>query len=294
MQPNDVVLVTGSTGLLGSYLVPILIENDFNVKTHSLTGNTDVSFDLTCTESTHKGLLTINPKLIINLVGLTSVEECESNINSAFLTNSFSVENIVSWIENYSPACHLIHISTDHIYDDQSNSRENDVNIQNTYALTKYCGELAARKIHSTILRTNFVGKSKTPKRESLSDWVVKSLLEAKQVEVLCDVYFSPLSLNILSELIVTVSKVRKCGVFNLGSNNGMSKADFDIELAKHLGYRATNFKLIKLEDAWFLKARRPKNMCMDVSKFERTFGVKLPCLRDIIPLIAAEYNNDK
>jgi hypothetical protein len=41
---------------------------------------------------------------------------------------------------------------------------------------------------------------------------------------------------------------------------------------------------------ATFLKAYRPKNMCMDNSRFEEAFGVILPNLADLIEPLAQEY----
>ena len=41
--------------------------------------------------------------------------------------------------------------------------------------VTKYCSEIIARKIKSTILRINYVGTSKIKKRNSFSDWIYKN-----------------------------------------------------------------------------------------------------------------------
>ena len=55
---------------------------------------------------------------------------------------------------------------------------EEQIKIRNYYAFSKYAGELAAIQVPSTILRTNFVGRSKVSHRESLTDWVYYSLIE--------------------------------------------------------------------------------------------------------------------
>jgi dTDP-4-dehydrorhamnose reductase len=43
--------------------------------------------------------------------------------------------------------------------------------------------------------------------------------------------------------------------------------------------------------EANFFRAYRPKDMRMDISKFENTLGVKLPNLTDLIQPLAQEYN---
>jgi len=189
---------------------------------------------------------------------------------------------------------HLIQISTDQVYDGDGLHSEDKVNLTNNYAFSKYAAELVALRVNSSILRTNFVGRSKVSSRESLSDWVYKSCKTGRPEKVLDDVYFSPLSIRSLNEIIELIIKKKPLGVFNLGSHNGMSKADFDFKLAKFLGLSVKNFTRIKSDEATFLKAYRPKNMSMDSSKFENLFKIKLPDLESLIEEIAKEYEDLK
>jgi dTDP-4-dehydrorhamnose reductase len=167
---------------------------------------------------------------------------------------------------------------------------EEAITLTNNYAFSKYAGELAAARVPSTILRTNFVGRSQVPHRESLTDWVFNSMTDRKQVQVLNDVYFSPLSITTLVSMIELVMQKKPIGTFNLGSHDGMSKADFDFAFAECLHLPISTMKRIEISQATFLKAYRPKDMRMDSSKFETTMGIKLPRLADLIPQLAKEY----
>jgi len=80
-------------------------------------------------------------------------------------------------------------------------------------------------------------------------------------------------------------------GIYNLGSHNGMSKADFDFAFAECLKLPTDIMSRIKTSQASFLKAYRPKDMRMDSTKFESALGVKLPNLADLIQQLAQEYN---
>jgi dTDP-4-dehydrorhamnose reductase len=285
------ILVTGSTGLLGSSLVPYLNKCGYEVVTHAKNTHADVLFDLANKVQTHECLEKIQPDVIVNLVSLTNVELCEDQVNSAYLANTRSVENLVSWIKSTNHNCHLVQISTDHVYDGHSLNKEDDVTITNNYSFSKYSGELAALQISSTILRTNFVGRSKVGYRESLSDWLYNSLIAGKDVQVLNDVNFSPLSIKALVEMIALVIETHPLGVYNLGSRCGMSKADFAFAFANRLNLPTNSMKRILSNEASFFRAYRPKNMLMDSSKFENKLSITLPELTDIIEQIAEDYD---
>ena len=284
------VLVAGSSGLLGSSLVPMLRSRGLDVTSLSRSSNSDLKLDL-CGDLDVLGVLDrVAPDVIINLVSLTSVEHCEEAPNAAYLLNSKSVRNLAEWISHSSPSTHLIQISTDHVYDGAGLHDEGDITIRNTYALSKLAGEIEAEKVNATILRTNFVGRSEAPHRESLTDWVYGSLMRREHVQVLSDVFFSPLSISTLNEIIYEVLRVKPTGVYNLGSRDGLSKSDFDFAFAELLGLPSIYMTPIESSSAKFLKATRPKNMLMDVSKFEARMNLRLPTLLEEIQKVADEY----
>ena len=253
----------------------------------------DYIFDLSDYIKSFEVFEQIQPTIIINLASLTSVELCEEKINQAYMANTRTVQNIVHWIKTTKAKCHLVQISTDHVYDGTGPHTENDITITNNYAFSKFAGELSALQVPSTILRTNFVGRGKSSHRESLSDWVYNSIIGNKNVEVLNDVYFSPLSIETLSKMIVLVIKKKPLGIYNLGSRNGMSKAEFDFKFAEYLNLPTHTMTRIDISKTTFYKAYRPKDMRLDSSKFENEFGIIMPDLIDIIKEIAHEYKNE-
>lgn len=284
------VLVTGGTGLLGGSLIPLLNECDYKVIIHGRSGKVDCQADFTVLNVVLNHLNEINPDIIINLVGLTNVDFCEEQPNEAYLVNVRTVENIVCWINQENSTCHLIHISTDQVYDGVGPHKESEVSLKNYYAFSKYMGELIACGVSSTILRTNFFGYSHCPKRAGLTDWIYQSLSNNKSIQVFDDVMFSPLSMLTLSEMIDLTIKNLPIGLFNLGSNEGMSKAEFAFLFSENLGLPTNTMSRIKSDEAGFLKTYRPKDMRMNSSKFQDVIGVKLPFLKDEIKRAANEY----
>ncbi len=285
------VLLLGSSGLLGSNLVPFFVSHGYEVITHSRSGEAQYQADLNDPKEAYELLRKIEPKVIVNLVGLTDVDRCEVQPNEAFLANVRTVENIAGWIKQGKTSCYLVHISTDQVYDGAGLHKEEQVTLMNYYAFSKYTGELAAASVPSTILRTNFFGRSHCANRASLSDWLFRSLSNSDAIQVFDNVLFSPLSLTTLSEMIELIIQKKPVGVFNLGSHDGMSKADFAFAFAEELDLSTCTMTRVLTDQVTFLKTYRPKDMRMDCSKLENMLGIKLPLLRDEIKRVAKEYH---
>lgn len=285
------ILITGGDGLLGSSLVPFLEAKGLPVETVTRTNQlSDYNVDLSDRPMSKRFFDSVQPDVIVNLAGLTDVDFCEASPNISYRMNVRIVENIAYWINNSRHKCHLVHISTDHLYDGPGLHEEENVTLTNYYAFSKFAGELAAQQISSTIFRCNFFGKSQCQKRRSLSDWLFTSLSNADHIQVFEDVLFTPLSMMFLCEMILLAINKRICGVFNVGSAGGMSKADFAFHFASLLGFSTKNMVRTTTDKVNFLKIYRPKDMRMNCSKFENAFQCTLPSLSVEISKMAAEY----
>ena len=287
------VLLLGSSGLFGSTLAPFLYSKGHDVKTHSRGDGTQYAADLHDPKDVNELLRKVDPEILVNLVGLTDVDRCETQPNQAYLANVRTVENITGWIKREKATCHLVHISTDQVYDGNGPHTEGQITLANYYAFSKYAGELAAATVPSTILRTNFFGRSRCAKRASLTDWLFRSLSNGDAIQVFDDVLFTPLSMAALSAMVELVMQRRPIGVFNLGSHVGMSKADFAFAFAEELNLSTSDMTRTSTDQITFLKTYRPKDMRMDCTKFSNTLGVELPLLRNEIKRVAKEYHEE-
>ncbi|MGZ5052442.1 MAG: dTDP-4-dehydrorhamnose reductase family protein [Methylobacter sp.] len=285
------LLVTGATGLLGCTLVPMLEAQGYTVTTHGFHASAQVQADLCSYAETAAMLSKIQPECIINLVALTNVDTCELDPHRAYLLNVATVRNLCDWIKQDGNGCHLVHISTDQMYDGAgAPHRESEIAIRNTYAFSKIASEIAAANTASTILRTNFFGRSRCAGRVSFSDWINQTLRQGLPMQVFEDVLFSPLSIPTLCKMIELVVQRQPLGVFNLGSRDGMSKADFAYAFAEQLDLSTQTVSRVRLSETAALKAYRPKDMRMDSSRFEQQFDLQLPKLIDEIISIRSQY----
>jgi dTDP-4-dehydrorhamnose reductase len=281
MKFTKKILLTGATGLLGSRLYPFLKEQGYNVVGQGHKTKADINCDLRSKASAEEALNSVGPQIIINLAALADVDKCEQQIQDAYLLNVKTAENIVGWIKEH-PKVEIIHISTDQIYDGPGPHREENVMPINVYGFSKYCAEKVIGQVRSTILRTNFFGKSNIAQRKSFSDWLIESFQKQNPIKLFTDVFFSPLSFDTLIKIMAKIIENPVPGVFNFGSREGMSKRDFAIELAKVFSLDS-GCAQDALASELNLKARRPKDMRMDCGLFEKTFNMTLPLLKDEI-----------
>jgi dTDP-4-dehydrorhamnose reductase len=285
---NNRIIIFGSRGNLGTYLINYLKNKYKIVSEKSLKKK--INFENIA--QIQKILQKYKPDTVINLIARTNVDECEINKPLAKKSNQIIVKKIIKAIKNANKKCHFIHISTDQVYSGTTYSKntEKSANPINYYGQTKLWGENEALKIQSsTILRTNFIGVNKIRDKNSLSDWIVKSLKKNKKIKTYSNIIFSPLHIKTLCKYISIVIGKKIYGVYNLGCKDSISKYNFSIMLCNNL---RLNKKLIKksVYNKSSSRAKRPLNMSLNIKKFEKNFNVKLPSIQNEIKLTVKDY----
>jgi len=283
------VLVLGSSGLFGQTLVACLKENKFEVLEQSRSIVGKLNFDPGCYKSLIEILIQEQPEFVINLVASTNVDQCELDLAYAYSGNVRPAATLAAVTMSLNKKPKIIHISTDHLYDGLGFKRENEITLLNEYAKSKFAGEGPILGIGGTILRTNFFGKSRSSSRQSLTDWLYKTLLNNESVTVFDNVYINALNINTLAKLVIEVIKNPVPGIFNLGSLNGFSKAELAFKFAELLGFNNSSLKLGKFISS-NIKVKRPLDMRMNVDKFSEAYQIILPDFDNQIQLTVKEY----
>ena len=288
------VFIAGGTGMLGLSLANFLKRKGLEVIVQGYKHKADINLDLTQYSEACEALDIVNPDFIINLICLSDVDENERKPKLAFKLNVTPVKNIVKWIKSRNAQSKLIQISTDHVYDGSGFNSENEINIKNQYASTKLEAEKISSEVGALILRTNFFGKSFLKNRNSFTDWIDSCLKENQfPIKLFKDVYFSPLSIDTLSYNIFCLLDRFQPGVYNLGSSTGLSKADFVYAYSEFLKINKSKTLLISVDELDLI-ANRPKGMMMDVSKYEKKFGLVLPSLEEELKIYVGNKNEYK
>jgi dTDP-4-dehydrorhamnose reductase len=276
------VMVAGSTGLLGPRLVAHLAGLGHEVIGLARGRDADVQTDLTDATAASSAIRSGRPQAFVHLVSATNVDQCERDPDFAYRLNVRTVENVVDGLEAMSDACHLVYVSTDHLYDAPGDNAEDQLCLRNVYALTKRCAERVASEVGATVLRTNFFGRSHTEGRSSFTDWIREQGAAGRPMTLFTDVEFSPLSIETLCLQIGRVLARPRPGVYNVGSREGMSKSEFARRVAGRLGLSLTGATDGTQADVT-LGARRPTGMKMSSRRFEADFEVRMPTLAEEI-----------
>lgn len=287
---NKNILVLGGNGLLGSQLLSGRYLGQYQCFRQSRDKHSDIQVDLQDINQVNNMLKELQPFAIVNLVALTDVDLCQEIPDAAYRGNVKPLENVVQACKSLSISPRLIHISTDQVYDGLGPHKEEKIRLTNFYAFSKYSAELIAGSMNSVILRTNFFGKSLTPRRKSFTDWLFEELSAEKKIFVFDDVLFSPLSMHMLWKVIELLVQSNLNGVYNLGTLNGFSKADFAFQFAEILGLPKKNMARTKTSEVDFINTYRPKDMRMNVSALESAIMLNLPSLSSEIEAVAQDY----
>jgi dTDP-4-dehydrorhamnose reductase len=289
------VLVFGAYGLLGNTLCRKLVEHGHIVYRQGRATTAEVSIDPADTSAVFDVLLQTGVDVVVNLIALTNVDQCEIDPQSAYRANVQITESVARALSRLVvfPKPHLVQISTDQVYGGHGPHVESRVDPCNVYGLSKLAAEFAASTVGATVLRVNFIGRSNSAKRTSLTDWIVNALRRNEQITVFDDILFNALHIDTLCLAIELVIRKSYPGTFNVGCSGGNSKAYLAFGLARRLGLDPNLMTVGRAQDS-LMRVRRPLDMRMNAGYFEKTFDFTAPTFESQIDLTAQEYRHDQ
>jgi dTDP-4-dehydrorhamnose reductase len=284
------ILVLGATGFMGLHLSKYLKSCGHTVFGMSASGGDGAEY---CVDGTNQLQMRelirrTSPNVIFNLIACTNVDECELDPRKARHLNVLPATILADELKG-AHSVHLIQISTDQVYQGVGPHSENNTSPCNIYGSTKLAAESELKEINATVFRTNFVGKSYSQKRESLTDWFINSLINEKNILLFDDIRFSPLHISTLCKILEQSIHIRLGGVFNLGSVGCVTKASLLMRMSDLVGIDS-GFVKISASSELVRLAKRPYDMSLNVEKFTQAFDIKLPSIDETINILARDY----
>lgn len=136
------VLITGSTGLLGTDLIEVCSQENEVIALSSK------HFNIIDLHTTRREIMLVKPDVVIHLAAFSDVDKCEMDKNAAFTVNSLGTRNVSIAAEEIGAS--ILYVSTDYIYDGQKSLpyyEYDSANPLNIYGRSKYEGENFVRSI---------------------------------------------------------------------------------------------------------------------------------------------------
>ena len=276
------ILVTGANGLLGQKLC-LLLDKDVRVeliatargKLNYSLSDKFIALDVTQPEAVASIIATTHPDVVIHTAAMTQVDQCETEREACWLNNVTAVGHIINACEK--TGSHLIHISTDFIFDGTHGpvDETEKPNPLSYYGKSKLEGEVLVQKskIKWAILRTVLVyGVTKDMSRSNIVLWVKKSLEEGKTINVVSDQWRTPTLAEDLAMGCVLAAKKKATGIFNISGSEMLTPYDIAIRTADFFNL---DKGLIKETDSskFTQPAKRPPKTGFIIDKAKRELG---------------------
>jgi len=286
------LLITGASGMLGSAFVAEA-ERTYDVYGTCLNHcnpalKNEIRIDLRDSAGVAAIVSKVDPDCVVHCAALTNIDICEEDYEAAYAANAMATGNLVSALK---PGKRFIYISTDAVFDGMDgNYSERDLpSPLNNYAKTKLEGEqfVGRHSDNYVIVRTNIFGWNHIRKGGSFAEWVYDSLYNQRPIKMFTDVIFTPLTVYTLSRLIMRLLVNDFVGILNIGSGKAISKYDFGVCCAGLSGFNSECITPVSV-DTFSFKAKRSKNMSLNVSLAKTLFG-NMPGVEDEIRLFFEE-----
>ncbi|MES2087680.1 MAG: NAD(P)-dependent oxidoreductase [Patescibacteria group bacterium] len=250
MKTLPKILITGSNGMVGSYI-------DFGIKTDRDT------LDVTNLEAVMSAVRKHQPKVILHLAALTDLDVAEKNPTLAYHINTIGTYNIA--LAAREVKAKLVYISSTGVFDGTKKTpyTEKDVpNPKNYYGHSKFAGELIIQSLLKDYIIARgcwMFGGGPTLDKKFISKIVAQlKNPETKEIKALNDVHGSPTFGKDIVEALKKLILKDATGIFHLTNAGNCSRFDVAKIIVKVL---KPSVKVIGVTGDYFnLPAKRVTN----------------------------------
>lgn len=222
--------------------------------------------------------------------GVTNIDECKINRNSAYKIN---VTNTINLLENFIHTNVVpIYLSTDMVY---SGTQENFTESDTPAPPTEYGKQKVEVENYITtqfskyiILRLSKVYGIEKGDQTLFTSWL-DSLMRHKTIFSADDVFISPIYVMDVVCALDSLVSWKHYGIFNLGGDETATRYEFSQRLAKFFNYDLSLIEKKSINDFKFIEPR-PLYSSLSSSRIIEDTGIKLTSLEDCFKLIEKNY----
>lgn len=266
------ILITGCNGLLGQMLNVVATRRRLDIwctdKDDSAILENYVQLDLTDQEAVSLTCERLNPDIIINCAAITDVDFCEKDKELASSVNSEAPLCLAK--SSNSIGAHLIHVSTDYVFDGKKGKycEDDEPSPINHYGCSKLLGEIYVKSTAKnwSIARTSVLYGWGREKRPNFATWIVNGLRKRNRLNVITDQFASPTFNVNLAEMLLELAERRLQGIYHLAGNDRIDRFSMAVRIAEEFCLDRTLLTPVTSDDLnWF--ARRPRDSSLSVDK---------------------------
>lgn len=268
------ILLTGSNGMLGKYLLKFLEDRrDFKII------NPDrQEFNISDTNKIENYIKEIKPDIIFHLAAETNVDLCETNPRHALITNSLSVEKISKIANELS--CYLVFISTSNVFGGKSSLKYNELDIPdpvNYYGKSKHKAEtfITQNNVNnSLIIRAGWMIGGGVERDKKFVGKIIHQIKEgSSSVKAVGDKYGTITMASSLAKFIIKSMEDNLIGTYHYASNGLLTRYDIAKIIIKELN---CNVSLFETKSCQFpLPASRPVSEGIESLYLDEKDGIR-------------------
>ncbi len=269
------LLITGSNGLMGSNIIPVL-QRDYKI-----IPAIEEEWDICDSDRGLQILHETRPDVLLNLAAVTDVDGCEEKLEIACRVNGKGPGVLAEICAKLG--IKLVQISTDYVFNGRKVTPylEDDLpDPISAYGKSKLIGEQAvlSRSSNNLVIRTEWIyGKGGI----NFIEKVTKLGREEGRISVVNDQLGSPTFARDLAEPIVALLENDKAGIYHVTNSGSCTWFQFACTIFDHLRMNVDCQPITT--DQSLRKAPRPANSVLDCGKLEVDTGIKMRNWREAL-----------
>lgn len=273
------ILITGSSGLLGSKIVEQAREHFKVVPTYRTKPLFVDSVEMNITDEGEvlRVFSKFRPDVVVHTAAETNVDRCEVNKENAWKVNADGTKNIAKICKRIG--AEIVYVSTDYVFGGEKGlyAEEDDPNPANYYGLTKLEGERYVTQACEdyVIVRTSVLYGWHSWKPNFVK-WVIKSLRKNEQISVVNDHFNSPTLADNLAKVMLKIINRNLKGLYHTAGSERISRFEFALRIAETFDLDLSLIKPIKMSELKVWVAKRPRDSSLCVDKIQKEVKTKL------------------
>ena len=215
----------------------------------------------------------IKPSVVIHTVAFPNVDFCETNHELTDLLHVKITKEISEICNTINSK--LIYFSTDAVFDGKKSGKYSELDAPNPlsyYGKTKLEAEkIILNNSNNLILRSTVIYGWHT--RSRFTSWVLKNLKNKKIVNAFIDQFNTPPLVDDLARSVFKIIENDMSGIFHASGKSCLNRFEFAQKLALKFGLDQNLIKPTKSSEISQV-APRPKNGCLNSTRFEKESGI--------------------